>query len=276
MIDETLVIEAGAIERQYWRDLWSYRELFYVLAKRDLTVRYRQTVIGVAWALLRPFLTMVIFTFIFGSVAKLPTEGTAPYALMVYAGLLPWQFVSTGLSESANSLLNNSALISKVYFPRLIVPISSVVVTFVDFLVSLAILVGMMVWFQYLPSWHIVLLPLLMLMAFMACIGPSLWIAGLNVKYRDFRYIIPFMIQFGLYLSPVGFSSQIIPEKYQFLYSLNPMVGIIDGFRWSILGGHASSYFYLSFFMSIVVITFFLWLGLRQFRRTEKSLADIM
>ena len=236
-MQNVIVIEAGRSERHYWLDLWRYRELFRVLAWRDLSVRYKQTVIGVLWALIRPFLTMLVFTIIFGRIAKLPTDGNAPYALMVFAGILPWTFFSTGLSEASNSLINNENLISKVYFPRLIVPIATIVVAFVDFLISFCILLVLMGWYRFMPDWRIVVLPVFALLAFFASVGPSLWITSLNVKYRDFRYVIPFIVQFGLYVSPVGFSSSVVPEQWRLLYSLNPMVGVIDGFRWCILRG---------------------------------------
>jgi lipopolysaccharide transport system permease protein len=270
-----IIIEAGRAEKNYWRDLWRYRELFQVLAWRDISVRYKQTIIGVAWAVIRPFLTMVVFTVIFGKVAKLPTEGTAPYALLVFAGMLPWTFFSTALADASNSLIGNANLISKVYFPRLIVPTATVVVALVDFLISFLVLAGMMVWYQFLPGWQILLLPVFILLAFLASLGPGLWITALNVKYRDFRYIIPFLVQFGLYVSPVGFSSNIIPEKWRLLYSLNPMVGVIDGFRWCILRGESSIY-WPGFYLSLGVTAFFLWLGIRQFRKMEKTFADLI
>jgi len=234
--ENILIIEAGLAERHYWRDLWRYRELFYVLAWRDISVRYKQTIIGVLWALLRPLLTMLVFTLVFSRIAKLPSEGTAPYAIMVFAGLLPWQFFSTSLTESSNSLIDNSNLISKIYFPRLIVPTASVVVSFADFLISFIILMGLMIWYQFLPGWQILSIPLFIALAFLASLGPGLLIASLNVKYRDFRYVIPFIVQLGLYVSPVGFSSALVPEQWRLLFSLNPMVGVIDGFRWAILG----------------------------------------
>jgi lipopolysaccharide transport system permease protein len=271
----TLVIAPGLAEKYYWRDLWHYRELFFVLAWRDVAVRYKQTVIGLAWALLQPLLTMIVFTVVFGKIAKLPAEGAAPYALMVYAGMLPWQLFSTSLTGAANSLIGNANLISKVYFPRLIVPASAVVVAFVDFFISFTILVGLMVWYQYLPGWQILTLPLFILMAFLASLGPGLWITALNVKFRDFRYIIPFIVQFGLYVSPVGFTSGIVPEQWRLLYSLNPVVGVIDGFRWAILGGQTTLY-WPGFVLSWFVIIFFLWLGMRQFRKMEKSFADLI
>jgi len=273
--ESTLVIEAGLAERHYWRDLWRYRELFYVLAWRDISVRYKQTIIGVLWALLRPLLTMLVFTLVFSRIAKLPSEGTAPYALMVFAGLLPWQFFSTSLAESSNSLIDNSNLISKIYFPRLIVPTASVVVSFADFLISFIILLGLMIWYQFLPGWQIFALPLFIALGFLASLGPGLWIASLNVKYRDFRYVIPFIVQLGLYVSPVGFSSSLVPEQWRLLYSLNPMVGVIDGFRWAILGGQAAIY-WEGLLLSCAVTVFFLWLGVRHFRRMERSFADLI
>jgi lipopolysaccharide transport system permease protein len=275
MKEETLVIEPGKSESRYWRDLWRYRELFYVLAWRDITVRYKQTVIGVLWALLRPFLTMVVFTVVFGKLAKLPTAGSAPYALMVFAGMLPWTFFSTALSEASGSLVGNANLISKVYFPRLIVPSAAVVTSFIDFLISFLILVGMMVWYRFLPGWQILLLPGFIVVAFLASLGPGLWITALNVRFRDFRYIIPFLVQFGLYISPVGFSSSVVPEKWRLLYSLNPMVGVIDGFRWCILGGYSPLYI-PGFLLSLAIVVFFLWLGITSFRKMEKSFADLI
>ena len=274
-MQDVMVIEAGRRERNYWPDLWRYRELFRVLAWRDLSVRYKQTVIGVLWALVRPVLTMLVFTVIFGQIARLPSDGTAPYPLMVLAGILPWTFFSTGLSEASNSLINNANLISKVYFPRLIVPTATVVVALVDFLISFSILVLMMAWYQFLPGWQIVVLPIFVLLAFFASVGPALWITALNVKYRDFRYVIPFIVQFGLYVSPVGFSSSVVPEQWRLLYSLNPMVGVIDGFRWCILGGQSGLYA-PGLAISIGVTAFFLWFGIQRFRKMEKSFADLI
>jgi len=273
--NQIFIIEPGLVERHYWLDLWRYRELFYVLAWRDVSVRYKQTIFGLAWALLRPFLSMVVFTLIFGKIAKLPSEGAAPYALMVFAGLLPWQFFSTALTQSSISLTGNANLISKVYFPRLIVPTAAVVVCFVDFLISFTILVGLMMWYRFLPGWQILTLPMFVAMAFLASLGPGLWVTSLNVKYRDFGHIIPFIVQFGMYISPVGFSSSVVPGEWRELYSLNPMVGVIDGFRWAILGGESNVYI-PGFLLSWVVILFCLWFGVRQFRRTEKSFADLI
>ena len=270
-----LIIEAGRAEHNYWRDLWAYRELFFILAWRDISVRYKQTIIGVAWAVLRPFLTMVVFTIIFGRIANLPSDGNTPYPLLVFAGTLPWSLFSTALSEASNSLIGNERLISKVYFPRLIIPTATVVTAFIDFLISLVVLVGMMIFYRFAPSWNLLLLPLFLLLALLASLGPGLWITALNVKYRDFRYVIPFLVQFGLYISPVGFSSNVVPEQWRLLYSLNPVVGVIDGFRWCILGGESSIY-WPGFLLSLGVVAFFLWLGISQFRKMEKSFADLI
>lgn len=274
-MSNVIIIEPGRQELNYWHDLWRYRELFYVLAWRDVAVRYKQTVIGAAWAIIRPFLTMVVFTIIFGRIAKLPSDGSAPYALMVFAGMLPWTFFSTGLSDASGSLISNANLISKVYFPRLIVPTATIVVAFVDFLISFVILAGMMAWYRFAPGWHIAFLPLFVLFAGLASIGPALWITALNVKYRDFRYVIPFIVQLGLYVSPVGFSSNVVPEQWRFLYSLNPMVGVIDGFRWCLLGAQSGLYL-PGLAASLVVTGFFLWFGIRRFRKTEASFADLI
>lgn len=275
MSEQVLVLEPGRADKHYWADLWRFRELFLILAWRDLSVRYKQTIIGVLWAIIRPFLTMVVFTVIFGGVAGLPSVGDAPYPLMVFAGLLPWTLFSSSLGEASNSLVNNANLISKVYFPRMIVPSASMVTALVDFLISLAILAGLMLYYRYLPGWQILLLPFFTLLAVLASLGPSLWMTALNVKYRDFRYVIPFVIQFGLFISPVGFSGDSIPEKWRLLYSLNPMVGVIDGFRWCILGGE-NPLFGSGFLISLGVVAFFLWLGVAQFRKMEKNFADLI
>jgi len=270
-----LVLEPGRADKNYWRDLWQYRELFLILAWRDLSVRYKQTVIGVVWAIIRPLLTMLVFTVIFGRVAKLPSDGNAPYALLVFAAMLPWTLFATSLSDASNSLIGNANLISKVYFPRLIVPTATIVTAFADFLISLVILLALMVYYRFAPGWDMLLLPIFVLLAVLASLGPSLWITALNVKYRDFRYVIPFVVQFGLYVSPVGFSSRIIPEQWRLLYSLNPMVGVIDGFRWCILGG-ASPIYWPGFALGLIVVAFFLWLGISRFRKMEKTFADLI
>lgn len=269
-----LVIEAGHTEKQYWQDIWGYRELFYFLAWRDILVRYKQTAIGIAWALIQPFMTMVVFTVVFGNLAKLPSEGV-PYPILVFAGMLPWQFFANSLGNCSNSLVNNSNLIAKVYFPRLIVPASALVVCFVDFLVAGMVLLGLMIWYDFVPSFRIITLPLFIAIAFTIALGVGLWFASLNVKYRDFRYLVPFITQFGLYISPVGFSSSVIPSQWRLLYSLNPMVSVIDGFRWAILGGESTLYF-PGFILSVTLVVLFLVSGIWYFRRMEKTFADII
>ncbi len=275
LADHVLVLEKGRAERHYWRDLWTYRELFAILAWRDLAVRYKQTVIGVAWAVLRPLLTMVIFTILFGRLAKMPSDGIAPYPVMVFAGMLPWFLFSTILSEASNSLVTNANLIGKVYFPRLIVPASTVVVALVDAAISFVLLLLLMLAFSFWPDWRIVFLPLFVVMAILAALGPALIMTAMNVKYRDFRYVIPFILQFGLYVSPVGFSSAAVPEQWRLLYSLNPAVGVIDGFRWCLLGGEAELYA-PGFALSLVMIAALLALGVAYFRRTERTFADLL
>jgi len=267
-----IIIEAGRTERQYWQDLWNYRELFFFLAWRDILVRYKQTVIGILWALLRPLLTMIVLTVVFGKWAKMPSEGV-PYPILVFAAMLPWQFFANSFSGASNSLIANTNLISKIFFPRLIIPASSVVVSFVDFLISCAILLGLMIWYDFWPTWRFIVLPLLLLIAMAASLGAGFWISALNVKYRDFRYIVPFIVQFGLYISPVGFSSSVVPDKWRLLYSLNPMTGVIDGFRWAILGKNITIYapgFILSFGLLIILLLG----GLKYFRSVERTFAD--
>ena len=270
-----LVLEPGHAERHYWRDLWAYRELFAILAWRDISVRYKQTVIGIAWAVIRPFITMVVFTIVFGRLAKLPSDGTTPYPLMVFAGMLPWYLFSTILSDASNSLIGSANLIGKVYFPRIIIPSSSAVVALVDFTINLVLLAGAMAWYGFVPSWKLVFLPGFVALAVLASLGPALLITALNVKYRDFRYIIPFIVQLGLYVSPVGFSSSVVPEQWRFWYSLNPIVGVIDGFRWCVLGGESTLYL-PGFLMSLGVVALFLWIGVAYFRRTERTFADLI
>ena len=271
---QTLVIKAGRAEQKYWQDIWKYRELFYFLAWRDILVRYKQTAIGLAWALLRPFLTTMVFTLVFGVLLKAPSTG-APYPIVVFAAMLPWQFFSNALSECSNSLISNSNLISKVYFPRLIVPTSAVIVSFVDFMISAIILLGFMAWYNFVPDWRILTLPLFVAIAFAAAMGAGLWLAALNVEYRDFRYIVPFIVQFGLYISPVGFSSSVVPEQWRLLYSLNPMVGVIDGFRWAILGKDFAIYL-PGFLLSVALVIVVLITGIQYFRRMERKFADVI
>lgn len=269
-----LVIEAGRTERHYWRDLWRYRELFVFLALRDILVRYKQTVIGVVWAVIRPVLTMVVFTIIFGKLAKLPSNGV-PYPILVFAAMLPWQFFASAFSDAGSSLVSNANMISKVYFPRLVIPTSAIIVSLVDFAISFAILAGLMVWYGFYPDWRILTLPLFIFVAFLTALAAGLWVAALNVEYRDFRYIVPFIVQFGLYISPVGFSSSVIPERWRLIYSLNPMVGVIDGFRWAILGTSAPLY-WPGLVLSLSLVALLLLSGVIYFRRTERSFADVI
>ena len=271
---QTLVVDAERAERHYWLDIWRYRELFYFLAWRDILVRYKQTVIGILWAVIRPLLAIVVFTVIFGKLAKLPS-GDIPYPILVCAAMLPWQFFASAFAEAGNSLIGNANLISKVYFPRLIVPASAIVVTFVDFLISAVILVGLMLWYGFLPDWRVFALPLFIVVAIGAALGIGLWIAALNVKYRDFRYVIPFIAQFGLYISPVGFSSSVVPEQWRLLYSVNPLVGVIDGFRWALLRGQESIY-WPGLILSTALVALLLVSGILFFRRAERSFADFI
>ena len=279
-----LILEAGRSEKNYWRDLWHYRELFIILAWRDVTVRYKQTAIGVAWAVLRPLLTTIVFTVVFSKIAKLPAPGAVPYALLVMAANLPWQFFATALSESSNSLIGNANLISKIYFPRLIVPAGSVITSFVDFLITLGLMAMLMLWYQFLPDWRLLLLPAFMLLAFGASFGIGLWLCALNVEYRDFRYIVPFIVQFGFFLSPVGYSTTRVPEHWlwhqfdipaRLLYSLNPMVGVIDGFRWCLLRGQSP--IVISTLIASALLTLVLCAsGIWYFRKMEKTFADVI
>ena len=274
--DESSVvtIEAGRADAHYWRDIWRFRELLFFLAWRDILVRYKQTVIGVTWSLIRPLLTMIVFTIVFGKLAGLPSNGV-PYPILVFAALLPWQFFANSLSDSSNSLLSNAGMISKVYFPRLIVPASSIVVSIVDFLITFLLMLCLMVWFQVAPTWRLLLLPAFLFLALAAALGAGLWFAALNTKFRDFRYIVPFIVQFGLYVSPVGFSSDLVPERWRLLYSMNPMVAVIDGFRWAIIGGEAQIYL-PGFIVSCLLIVLILATGVLYFRKTEKTFADVI
>lgn len=271
---EETVITAGRTGRRYLHDLWRYRELFLFLAWRDLLVRYKQTVVGVAWSLIRPLVAMFVLTLVFGKFGNMPSGGV-PYPLLVFCGILPWQFFATALSESGNSLVANTGLISKVYFPRLLIPAGSLITALVDFLISLVFLGVLMFWYRWALPATIALLPLFTLLASVASFGMGVWVAALMVGYRDFRFIVPFVVQFGLYISPVGFISSVVPERYRLLYSLNPMVGVIDGFRWSILGGEHRLY-WPSLAVSVVGGLFLLFAGIRYFRRTERTFADVV
>ena len=268
-----LVIEAGRTEKQYWRDLWRYRELFYFLAWRDLLVRYKQTVVGVAWSFVRPLIATVALVMV-QKIGKLPTGG-APYVLFSLSGFLPWQFFSNSLSESGNSLVTNSNLISKVYFPRLVVPASSVITGLVDFLISAVFMIAVMFWYHFAPPIQCVFLPLFVLLTFVVSFGAGLWIAALMVEYRDFRFIVPFVAQFGLYISPVVVMTSHVPERWRLLYSLNPMVGLIDGFRWALLGGEHQMY-WPGFIASLAVTLMLVFSGIWYFRKTERTFADVI
>lgn len=274
---EDLIIEPGGIEKNYWRDLWRYRELFYILSWRDIKVRYKQTVVGAAWGVIRPLLTMLVFTFVFGRVANLAVKGGPPYPIVVFAGLLPWQFFSASLDAASNSMIGNVNLISKVYFPRMIVPASSVITSLVDLGISFGLLAVMMLFYRFVPPIQVIFLPLFVVLAFLISFGVGLFVTALNVKFRDFRYIIPFVIQFGIYVTPVGYSSEVIAQKYseraRFWFSLNPMVGVIDGFRYCIV---REPMYWPGFFLSVGVMLLFLWLGIWYFRKTEKSFADLI
>jgi lipopolysaccharide transport system permease protein len=272
-----LIIESGQVERQYWQDLWRYRELFYVLAWRDVSVKYKQTVIGILWAVIQPVLFTVIFSFVFGKLARMPSEGV-PYPLWVFAAMMPWQFFSASLSSASQSLVSNANLISKVYFPRLIVPAGAVVTAMVDFLISFTIFIALMAYYHFWPTWRFAALPFLVVLAFFAALGPGLLITALNVKYRDFRYIIPFIIQIGVYVSPVGYASTVIQEKYpqwNWAYSLNPMVGVIDGFRWALMDGRGGATVE-SFSLSVAMTIFLACIGVWYFRKTESTFADVI
>ena len=267
-------IESGKSERHYWLDLWRYRELFYILAWRDVAVQYKQTIMGVLWAVIRPLLTMLIFVVVFGNIAKLPSEGV-PYPVFVFAAMLPWTFFATAFASAGNSLIGNASLISKVYFPRLIIPAASIIVAAVDFMISFSVLIVLMFWYRYFPTWQMLTLPLFLLLGFFAAFGAGLFIASLNVKYRDFKFIIPFVVQLGLYISPVAFSTTLVPEKYQLLYYMNPMVAVIDGFRWAISGGQ-TAFNPVELMISVVVVTLLCISGAIYFRKTEKTFADVI
>lgn len=272
---QTVVLEAGRVRTNYWRELWRYRELFAILAWRDFALRHRQSVLGVAWSVLRPLMTVLIFTVVFGRIAKLPSDGMAPYALMVFAGIIPWNLLSNVVGLASNSLVSNAGLIGKVYFPRLIVPASVVAVTLVDAAISLLLLLAMMVWFGFIPDWRILLLPVFIVYAVLVGLGPALWLSAVNVRYRDFQHVAAFALQFGVYISPVGFSSAAVPEQWRLLYSLNPAVGVIDGVRWSLFHGEAHLYV-PGLVCSLGVTALMLWAGLAYFRKTERTFVDVI
>ena len=270
----TVVIEPHGNIRHYWTDLWEYRELFIFLAWRDISVRYRQTVIGVAWSLIQPIMTMIVFSLVFGRLASLPSGG-APYPLLVFSALLPWQFFANGLTLSSMSLISNSNMVSKIFFPRMILPASSIIVCFIDLALAFGVLLLLMLGYQVWPTWRFVALIPLTGLATAFALGAGLWFSALNVRYRDFRYVVPFILQFGLFVSPVGFSSSIVPPELLPIYSLNPMVGVIDGFRWAILGQDAPLYV-PGFILSVILVTLIVVTGFRFFRRVERTFADVI
>ncbi len=272
--DGITILEHGRATRNYWRDFWGHRELLVFLIWRDIIVRYKQTVVGTSWLLIRPFLTMLVFTFVFGRVAGLDNGG-APYPLIVFTGLLPWLFFASALSECSNSLVGNSHLISKIYFPRLIVPIATVAVSVFDFMIMFALLFVVMLWYRFLPGWQILTMPLFVLLVIMIAFGMGLWTAALNVRFRDFRHLIPFLLQLGVYVSPVGYSSLALPERWRMIFALNPLVGVLDGFRWSILGGDFTIY-WPAMIVSVLSACVLLLSGVWYFRRTEATFADVI
>jgi lipopolysaccharide transport system permease protein len=270
-----LVIEAGRSPLHYWRDVWAYRELLLFLAWRDILVRYKQTVIGAAWAVIRPLLSVLVFTVVFSVIARLPSEGRVPYALLVLTGMLPWQFFATGLADAASSLVLNERIVSKVYFPRVIVPVASSMVSLVDFLVSVLLLAALFGWYAFTPDWRILALPLVLIAAAAVVLGPGLLLSALNVKYRDFRYVVPFLLQVAVYISPVGYSTSLVPEVWRTWYYLNPMAGIIDAFRWCLLAGEFEPH-WRGVAVSLAITLALLVAGVRYFRTTERAFADII
>lgn len=271
--DFDVIIEPNKTTSDFLYELVQFRELFVFMALRDILVRYKQTIIGVAWSVIRPFLSMIIFTVIFGRVAKLPSEGGVPYPIMVFSALLPWQYFSNAMSSSSDSFIRASSMISKIYFPRIILPTSSVLVSAVDFGISFALLCLLMVFYRFMPPARILLIPLFFIPVTVTALGIGYLFSALGVRYRDFKHVMPFMVQFGLYVSPVGFSSSVIPDKWRLLYSLNPMVGVIDGFRWCIQGTSQSLYM-PGFIISLVISVTVFYYGLKYFRKTERTFAD--
>ena len=271
--EKVLVIEANRTGMLYLRDFWNYRELFFTLAWRDIVVRYKQTIVGLLWTVIRPVATMVVFTVIFGKIAKLPSDAGVPYVLMVFGGMLPWQFISGTITTGSAALVGNQALISKVYFPRMIIPTARIIMALVELLINAVIFAVLFVWYQYVPNWHVIFLPLFLLLAILLALGSTYFISSLNVKYRDFQYVVPVIMQLGLYISPIGFSSAVVPEKWRLLYACNPVVGIVDGIRWCLFG----SPLMIESVVSAAVISVLLFLfGIWFFRRMEYEFADFI
>lgn len=269
-----LVIQAGKDSANYWADLWRYRELLYFLSWRDLLIRYKQTILGVSWALLRPILFTFVFTIVFSKIGKFPSNNI-PYTLLTLTGVLLWQLFSSAFSGCSGSLVANAHLITKIYFPRLILPCAAMAVGLVDFVVALGLLFVLMPFFGCLPDWRILTLPLWIALALLTAASAGIWIAALNVRYRDFGTLVPFVLQLGMFISPVGYPSDIVPERWRLLYSLNPMVSVIDGFRWSLFGGK-TTLCTSGLILSTAFLLMLLWSGLRYFRSTEKTFADII
>ncbi len=271
--DKRLVIEANRTGMLYLRDFWNYRELFFTLAWRDIVVRYKQTIVGILWTILRPLATMIVFTVVFGKIAKLPSDAGVPYVLMVFGGMLPWQFISSTITTGSDALVGNHALISKVYFPRMIIPTARIIMALVELLIN-AVLFGILfAFYRYVPSWHIVFLPLFLFLAVLLALGVTYFISSLNVKYRDFQYVVPFIVQFGLYISPIGFSSSVVPEKWRLIYALNPVVGIVDGIRWCLFNSPLLPETVIS--AAVISVLFFLF-GIWFFRKLESEFADFI
>jgi lipopolysaccharide transport system permease protein len=271
--EKVLVIEANRTGMLYLRDFWNYRELFFTLAWRDIVVRYKQTIVGILWTILRPVATMSVFTVVFGKIAKLPSDAGVPYVLMVFAGMLPWQFISGTITTGSDALVGNQALISKVYFPRMIIPTARIIMALVEFLINAVIFAVLFAWFRYVPSWQIVFLPLFLFMGILLALGVTYFISSLNVKYRDFQYVVPFFVQFGLYVSPIGFSSSVVPEKWRLLYACNPVVGIVDGVRWCLFNSSLMAESVVS--AAVISVAFFLF-GIWFFRKMEYQFADFI
>jgi lipopolysaccharide transport system permease protein len=269
-----VVISARQPASYYWAEVWRFRELLGLLAWRDVLVRYKQTVFGIGWAVIRPFVTMIVFTVIFGRLAGLPSQ-EVPYPLLVLSGVLAWQFFATTFADASNSLVGNANMIAKVYFPRVIVPMSAVVGGMVDFVITLGLFGALALWYGWMPDWRLFFLPAYVALLFLFVFAASLWFSALNVTYRDFRYVVPFIIQLGAYVSPVGFSTTVVPEGWRLLYSINPMVAIIDGFRWSLLRG-SSQPDLAGLALSVLVCVLLLVTGLLFFKRQERGFADVI
>jgi lipopolysaccharide transport system permease protein len=255
------------------KELWQYRELFWFLALRDILVKYKQAVIGVIWAIIQPIFTMIVFSVIFGNLAKLPSDGV-PYPIMIYVALLPWQFFANSMTSSSQSVVGSSSILTKIYFPRLIIPTSAVISGVIDFCISFLVLIGLMVWFQVVPTANVVFLPIFLLLAFSTALAIGLWLSALNVEFRDVSYTIPFLVYAGQYLSPVAYSSSVVPGKWKLFYSLNPMAGVIDGFRWCLLGTAAPNWLAMAISTVSVIVLFIT--GLFYFRKMERTFADII